>query len=49
MQYDELMLEKGYKIYETIDGSTEIYDPYGRFSGEVFFDDPENKVSNSSR
>lgn len=36
MQDEVLLLEKGYKIIETPDGDTEIYNPSGIFSGEVF-------------
>ena len=36
MQEEILLLEKGYKIIKTPDGGTEIYNPDGIYSGEVF-------------
>ena len=48
MQNEALLLEYGYKIYETPDGGTEIYNPIGNFSGEVF-ERAASDSSNSSR
>ena len=42
MQYEKLMQENGYVFYETTDGRTEIYDPSGNLSGEVFKNPEDN-------